>query len=222
MRLLPFDTTRMIGGERSWEKSYEVGIQQEIHVGEPLVRVRDYWLNRYQTTLMRANTDFELLGFTGVRDETFEIVAIYSHFGKEYLVVMIPKGNDRLGYRGILVAEDGTIRTDIILRQNLTKHPKADVEYEPDSLKFEPIYEDRVDKSRGFTNFELVYTGIDENTITALYREYSPDDLARPAFYQNLTYEKDARFIRFRDIRIEVVNADNEGMTFVVVSDGTE
>lgn len=44
MRLLPFDTTRMIGGERSWERSYEVGVQQEIHVGDPLVRVRDYWL----------------------------------------------------------------------------------------------------------------------------------------------------------------------------------
>lgn len=51
-------------------------------------------------------------------------------------------------------------------------------------------------------------------------REYTPDDLARAAFPQNLVYAKDTTTIRFKEIVIHVLEASNERMRYVVGSDG--
>ena len=53
-----------------------------------------------------------------------------------------------------------------------------------------------------------------------LYREYTPDDLARPAFTQTLSYAAGSNIIRFRNVRIEVATADNEKIEYTVVADG--
>jgi hypothetical protein len=44
--------------------------------------------------------------------------------------------------------------------------------------------------------------------------------MARPAFTQNLTYASDSKSIRFRDMKIDVRKADNQGITYTVVQDG--
>lgn len=66
---------------------------------------------------------------------------------------------------------------------------------------------------------EIVYSGRTDNQINLLYREYSKDDLARPAFFQNLTYSSSEKFLRFRNFRIEVYAATNEAIEFAVVED---
>jgi hypothetical protein len=64
---------------------------------------------------------------------------------------------------------------------------------------------------------EIIYLGSDGNTVKALYREYK-DDIARPAFAQELTYnlENKTGFIRFRNFRIDVKNYDSEKIVYVV------
>lgn len=63
---------------------------------------------------------------------------------------------------------------------------------------------------------ELIYTGVSKNVITVLYREYQ-NDLARPAFSQELKYDLgEGRTIGFKGARFEVINATNLGITYKV------
>jgi len=65
---------------------------------------------------------------------------------------------------------------------------------------------------------ELVYTGRERDTLKLLYREFS-DDIARPAFAQELTYDlAESRTVGFRSARIEVVEANNTEITYRLVS----
>ena len=68
--------------------------------------------------------------------------------------------------------------------------------------------------------YELLYQGIDGDTLRVGYREYV-DSLARPAFAQELTYPlaSDAETeIRFKSVRIEVISADASEVAYRVLS----
>jgi hypothetical protein len=63
---------------------------------------------------------------------------------------------------------------------------------------------------------ELIYVGKSKDTIRLSYREYI-NDMARPAFHQDLTYDlAESREIAFRDLRIEVLEATNSTIKFFV------
>lgn len=66
---------------------------------------------------------------------------------------------------------------------------------------------------------ELIYTGRSGNTIHISYREYKKE-FARPAFYQELRYDlKESDIIVFRHYRIKVLDANNEFIKFIVLTD---
>ncbi|MBB3122279.1 hypothetical protein [Pseudoduganella violacea] len=71
----------------------------------------------------------------------------------------------------------------------------------------------------GSTSFkrELVYSGVSQNTISILYREFK-DDMARPAFSQELKYDlAQGRSIGYRGARFEIERATNISITFKVL-----
>ena len=92
------------------------------------------------------------------------------------------------------------------------------VSTEPADFRAEQTVETKVDTNKGYTNFELIYTGISGGVLRVTYREYSPDDLARTAFFQDLTYNVDQKNIRFRDMSIELAKATNELVSFKVLN----
>ena len=61
-----------------------------------------------------------------------------------------------------------------------------------------------------------------ENLLLLHTREYTSEDLARPAFYQNLVYESNKKRIRFKDTIIEIHEATNEKIVYTVISDGLD
>ena len=63
---------------------------------------------------------------------------------------------------------------------------------------------------------ELIYNGKTGATLRFLYREFS-QDMIRPAFSQELTYDLDeGSEIGFRAVRIEVMDATNILLTYRV------
>lgn len=67
--------------------------------------------------------------------------------------------------------------------------------------------------------YELMYQGIDANTLRISYREYS-DNLARPAFQQDLTYtlaEGDTP-VSFKGVRLTIHSASNNEVVYTVTS----
>ena len=64
---------------------------------------------------------------------------------------------------------------------------------------------------------ELVYSGVSQNTISILYREFS-DNMARPAFSQDLKYDlSQGKEIGFKGARFEVTKASNTGIVYKVL-----
>lgn len=64
---------------------------------------------------------------------------------------------------------------------------------------------------------ELVYSGVSQNTVTILYREFK-DGLARPAFSQELNYDlSKGKVIGYKGARYEIIKADNLGITYKVL-----
>lgn len=61
---------------------------------------------------------------------------------------------------------------------------------------------------------ELVYTGISQTVVSILYREFK-DDMARPAFSQDLKYDlSESKVVGFRGARFEIIKATNQGLTY--------
>ena len=65
---------------------------------------------------------------------------------------------------------------------------------------------------------ELVYNGRTGSTIRFMYREYK-DDLARPAFTQNLVYDlKQSNNVVFQSVELEVLEATNTEIRYKLIS----
>lgn len=68
--------------------------------------------------------------------------------------------------------------------------------------------------------YELIYQGIDNGVVRIAYREYT-ENLARPAFSQDLTYtvtDMGDTHVRFRDVTAEIHSADNLQIEYTVNS----
>lgn len=74
-------------------------------------------------------------------------------------------------------------------------------------------------EAKGYINYEIVFTGKSSNQLNFVYREFSREDLAKQAFFQNLTYSAEERHIRFRNLLVRVDRVNNEGISYVVLQD---
>ena len=64
---------------------------------------------------------------------------------------------------------------------------------------------------------ELIYSGKQKDIIYLKYREYN-DDMARPAFYQDLVYDLSwTNVILFKDLQIEFVDAASSSIKYKVI-----
>jgi hypothetical protein len=72
----------------------------------------------------------------------------------------------------------------------------------------------------GGFRYELLYQGISGKVVSLLYREYI-DDLARPAFQQDLSYTlapEGATEVSFRGTRLRLLSADNNRIRYQLLS----
>ncbi len=89
---------------------------------------------------------------------------------------------------------------------------------DPADFRATPGRKTSIDSNHGYVNFELLYSGASSGTVKLTYREYGPNDLTRPASFQELTYDLASKSIRFRDVVIDVESADNQSIRFRVKS----
>jgi hypothetical protein len=207
-----------------YEKTYEIGQEKTTYTGDQMIAYKDYYVTSSHANTVTPIEDFVMKywdGHNGVfkKGNQYPIVGEATIDGVYYYAVSADF-KSWVGLTGkylIMVTKDGTVSKDVYTVANL-KVGTFDIE--PPSAKCRLSTEEAVDMSRGFTNIELVFTGFSNQSINLLYREYTSDDLARPAFYQNLTYDRHSEFLRFRKIRLKVDDVSAESITFSVVEDG--
>lgn len=207
------------------DASYTIGVPIESFVGERMLRVQDY----YVSTRTSSNSSARLLptepfvlrvpplmSVSLSSQDAVEVVGITTRNGKTYRVISIP--GDAAQQLRFLITDDGALEGSALnfAGARMGWSYKAT----PETVRFVPASPTvEINSEKGFTNFELVYGGTTGDSFQILYREYTKEDLARPAFSQNLVYEKNNQDIRFRNLKIQVLESSNQKIRFVVVSD---
>ena len=216
---------RLLGTDQVVNKNYELNVKRATYVGESMIKVKDYYLSKFSAKTLSPSVDltikYGLTKFAFNAQEQYEIVGETVKNGINFhLINIVPKEPDSFL---LLISEDGEVDGRSLIRnldlgiyqQNWFKYKTL-----PPDAKFIMNEITKVDSSQGYQNYELIYTGKDEKSLHITYREYSPDNLARTAFFQDLIYPSNAKIIRFKDYKILVHDATSEGITFTVVEEG--
>ncbi len=213
-------SSEYLGTERVFDKNYEIGQKLSAYVGQPIIKVKAYKVDRYKSNYMRASDDFIISGgivtITGNKNTDYSVIG-ETTIGKEtYTVVSIPSQRRN---KGVLIKSDGSVHnkvlsigSDVIMVYTFSVSPH--------DLKFYTSKGEKRIVDADYINYELIYGGTDGKSLTITYREYTKKDLARPAFYQNLVYQLGQSKIRFKDNVLEVHKATNEKIVYTVISDG--
>lgn len=216
----------------SYVKNYEIDEIKTTYIGDPLIKIVDYYCYADDITTVAVATDnitlnpsydrFGIITEAGTievnKDRTYPVTYKIVDNGKHYNVIYISsvKGESLFG---LLVDNNGNVDTNryyvsgsIIKSKTINKDGLLIKKFKvrENGCEF-PI--------KGSINYELIYGGINNVAMSFSYREFTTDDYARPAFYQNLTYQTDAKQIRYKDIKINVIEADNEKIKYFVVED---
>jgi len=113
------------------------------------------------------------------------------------------------------------IPTPHLYTASFTEYKKKTKLWTKDRLDIFKLLDEKYYAGEDLFKSELLYNGREKDTVFLLYREYTGEGMARSPFYQQLRYNiKDSSVINFKSLKIEVLDATNEGITFKVVSDG--
>jgi hypothetical protein len=214
-------------------KNYKLNDSFKVNVGDPIIVRKSYWyqidvrddravaskdfkitvklaLARDFTHIGRKGEELRIVGSTKVQGREFFIVRVGQISGGGDAGALVDKLTGRVSKTGVGQNAFGSWVTTAV----------SGVVTEPPDVVFSPSESILISKSKPYENYEIVYTGRLGENITFVYREFTPDNLARPAFFQNLSYNlSEAKTIRFRKLQIEVIDATNEQVSVKVISD---
>jgi hypothetical protein len=202
--------------------NYSLNVPMECYVGEKMIFVKDYWARSIKRSdAVQADRAFRIQYYqygskSGESEheegKVFKITAIKSIGGSDHRVIDA----------GVAVDNLGRIRRDR-LYANTFRGPVAQalssVSVEPSDVILIPYSYVEIDKKKGFTNYEIIYTGKSGNSLNLVYREFTPDDMAKTAFYQNLSYDVGAKSVRFRNLLLKIEDITNEKISYTVIKD---
>ena len=222
----PVGSGGVLPAEKVFRKSYELGRRQTAFVGQPLAAVKDYTIRRvhgpHMTPTISCLVKAGLDKYRIEPGQPYPVRGVVTVDGREYSVVelMVARGIVTLSSNA-LVDESGAPHQKLAIRKgDKTYLMKPLAKFDPPDLRFEYSKDDTiVDQKAGFTNFELIYTGTDGRSFSIAYREYTPDDLAKPAFSQALVYPAGSESIRFKSLQIAVHEASSEKLSYTVLAD---
>lgn len=200
------------------ERNYELNVQRTAVVGDAIVRVRDYEEDVTRSQTMQANESFVLNGgLVSIPFSSGERLPIYGervNDGVTYTVLQ------KDWYR-IQIAPDGSVAPGVINSLGTPAQVVMAYRFTPSSptARFTQVTDTQVRRRATGQNFEIVFNGIDGQAMRFQYREYTVDDMARPAFFQDLSYPIGTSPIRFRTMVINVARVTAQDITYTVIAE---
>lgn len=207
--------------------SYKVGVSHTAYIGLPMVKVYNaYSFPAYKPkcTYQPPQPDLGIPSATSVSpgrmplltpDQKWTVRYIHDDnfiiYSKDYSLTL-----------GIEISPDGELanREAWIDLSNNSVFRRGGIWESPTPQLFEEIDGDLIKIHKGSFKAELIYTGKMNKIITVSYREYV-DNMARPAFYQELRYDlSEGNEITFKTLKMKVLEATNTKITIQVIDDG--
>jgi hypothetical protein len=216
------------------DRNYEIGELKSVFVGDALVQVKGYTETTYGISVLAANEAMTLT-FTGDRayvgtvTKGQELLVKAERFidGRRYYIAVSPTLGGDNGFH--LQVDEGGHLYPRILDGDGPEYTElgpsiygtgGTIEVSPPSATFTPVARTIATLGPGDENYDIVFNGIDGQSMRFLYREYTPGDLARPSFFQELTYPLSSKSIRFKQLSIAVQDVNAESISYAVMSDG--
>lgn len=190
-------------------KTYYIGLVEVVNTGSTMITVYNLWLWPSYTIQYEYKPPEGPMLTPGQEWVAYHILGDnYIVTSKNYKFGIEIKPNGELGQEKPWIEIKNKMRR---LRQRKWKVP--------DSQLFMRLEGYPVKEKEGSFKAELIYSGITKNTIHITYREFV-DNLARPAFYQELRYDlNESDLITFRSLKIKVLEANNARIKFQVIDD---
>jgi len=202
------------------ETNYAIGAVREAYVGETIVKIMNYRVERVGTGYMIPDQSFDI-AVPGLADlhvekgERYPWRGSVTDEGALYDIVDVPAGSGKMGI--LLTRDTGEVTGRLIqspvpmflFGKHLPTPPGARFTHEVEARK---VGVDQV-------HYELIYSGMSGRTINLSYREFTADGMARPGFTQELHYNADEPTLRFRNLHVGIRGATNEKLTYVVLAD---
>jgi hypothetical protein len=216
---------RRTAEQRNFSKNYIVGTQRTATVGDVMIKVQDYWTEGFEYPTMIPDRSVTLTGgpvrLSLNAGQKYPVRGSIVQDGMAYSIVSAFDNN--FTQQAVMVKPDGTLHNRV-MATNPYLNGYVQVIYtfnisDPNARLVRDTGT-KVIATKGYENFEILYTGVNGSSLNLTYREFSSEGMARVAFYQNLTYEASAKTIAFKDFRIAVDRANSESITFTVLSDG--
>lgn len=215
-----YNSRKFIESKIVEDKNYVINIENTAYVGQPIIKVKDYVVNTYSTNKMVASSDFKIIPLAGElgigsSSDEYDVIGSLTLEGQSFTAIDFKYVNQYLDI-ALLIDSNGKpykklLNTNIVFGKDMT--------FEPEDLTFSYIEKDEINASEGYQNYEIIYSGSDDEKIYLTYREFTQDNLAKPSFYQDLTYSKNSSNIRFRDLQIRIGSATNEYIKYSVTND---
>ena len=209
------------------DKNFVIDAKQKANVGESVIWVKDYYVLMREAKTLTAIKDSRIIHDTlsgedllskYEKGQAVDIESQVTVEGQDYYI--IPTNSHNKGAYlydfKIAIQKDGTVVNDAF--DNGDNSNSNNVISRPKGPIFQRTTEPEIDTTAGYINYEIIYLGTDKGTLRLMYREYTPENMARVAFFQELTYSLDSNIIRFRDIKIQVHEVNNESIAYTVLS----
>lgn len=228
--------------QHSYLKNYTVGEKSTAYIGQPIVKARDYYADNKVSYNMIASTDFVItdtyqkkifdysVKVAGKKGVSYPSSGSIKIDNIEYNVINFKnEASNKKEEIGILIDNKGQIYRNVVTDDDhdvVMKLIPSDKPQDAEMITFTKgsanvlTNEKDIDLFACKTNYELIYGGINNVSISMTYREFTIDDMARPSFFQNIIYETGAKQIRFKDTLLDVIEVTNEKIVYKVLSDG--
>ena len=205
-------------GPGGYERNYQLGVKKSAFIGQEIIHVKKYEQTiqvgqSLDSATITARYKFSNIQLMIDKNRTFTLHETINIDGNFYL---LPELNTK--YWHLLISADGRISQKSLYNSSyeMVYTPHKEISVEPQNFKL--LLKKTYDLPS--FSFDLIYTGINDVSLNTTYREYTKDDLAKPAFFQSLTYKADAKQIRFKDFLIQIHEVTNEKIIYTVLEDG--
>jgi hypothetical protein len=193
-------------------KNYEDATELNAAVGDPLVSIEDLAVRpAYEAVMTFSPPGAGLTGSPYPIQEGMRFTAVLSGVERGDLWIR-PEGPTAALF--ISINPDGSIARGWVTQTANV----MDSGSWPDGQVFAESDRPSVVESR--FKAQLLYGGTRDSVVRLTYREFA-DNFARPAFSQDLEFDlNESDTITFRSLRLQVIEAGNQGIRYRVLDDG--
>ena len=206
-----------------YKTNYNIGEIKTVFVGQSIINVNDYFVYHeqgYNTTYIVPAEDVTLTANVKTFSSVYNL-KISLQKDKQYVLnyhekvdgilynLIFPIDSQGSDSYGILIDDSGNIKINTIYKHELISATNlitpTNFILQPSNVKLnKKVINSAYNNMLGDVNYELIYSGINNVSMNITYREYTKENYAKTAYYQNMTFQPNAKQVRFRDFVIEI------------------